>query len=597
MSLGRFHLHFVGTLLAYVVVLGAPLLLACGDDSAAPVADAGPEGDGFFFDGGAASDAGMGLDSGQSIDDETLPPSPLDNAFNRAMSPARCVAMGEGCADPTCLNRSQTCCTGRADCCAAPEMVRAYDWATCTDSACLEGMAGFGAPAYRIEGAFFPGGDGDYDSGASFDEVFDLREVRVQLEASFAPPSEACGSGRCIDSVAVGLTAQAPLASRAHVQPIAALVWVRGEMLLQVQQRIVHRWPSEGGTWRLEVDAQGDVRVVAPDESIDALFPGVVAMATAAQVIVYGHNTNPGVDVLGARLHSLSVSTERCETTRQWRDREAVELVRAALEEPLQDAFAPTVLHDGTRLWAAYLAGGAVHLTQRPDELVGHRWVRTERSDPALDPTAFGTSLTTPVLRSPELLMEGGRLSLLIVVGEQLYRLSLLEDGRHFGNPIAIPHSIAVGAVSVVTRTGGAAALVVRQQQDTGRDRLVALSLVGEQLRTYSVLPTEQLGEAFGDPAIFLRNGLYQVYVPYRRGTRWRLAHLVSEDFLHWRVADLAAMEGEGAGERTGPRAPAVATLASGEGIELFYERFDGVRHGVGRALRMAPQSAQIRSR
>ncbi len=106
------------------------------------------------------------------------------------------------------------------------------------------------------------------------------------------------------------------------------------------------------------------------------------------------------------------------------------------------------------------------------------------------------------------------------------------------------------------------------------------------------ILPDLVAADTLGEPAIFEHDGAFQLYLPYRRGTRWSIAQLASPNLADWRLVDSAALEGAGPLERLGVRDPDVRI--AGDAIELVYLAVDGITERLRRTTRRATSAASF---
>ncbi|MFK8003414.1 MAG: hypothetical protein AB8H86_27835 [Polyangiales bacterium] len=580
-----------------MLVVMAFLVGACGDDDdrLSAVGDGGdadrPPGADSGTDTGreAPEDQGLFATPGAMTN-----PDPDDNG-------ARCVEAEEdargaplGCEDTGCRQRSHACCVGRAECCTGSAEVLDYPFETCT-SDCVEGLL-FGSPLPTLVNGFSPGGDAEFDSGVVLDQRLDLRGERVTLEADFVVPSTSCVGVNCFQTVGVSVARNSPDGANAHVRTIAGLLWSGGSMYLIVGERSIASWTAEsGGVWSLTLNADGDVNVQNAGSGVNETFD-VAILASEAYVVLYGHNVNPGGGEESAQLRSLNISRSQCEMTRQWSQRSAVE-VGSGVTQQLMGATSPTTLRGLAHLDIAYLREGRLVTTFRGSDDTPSLWVDGDDTTNAL------IDATGPIA-GPELANENGQTVLYYEVEGQIFRAEAVEDERlRFSGGARVADIAVSGATlhgpTIVSRGEALeSVIVVRAEYPEQRSSLVAFSLsvdgsvASAQLR--DLLPTGALGEELGDPELFIRNRLYQLYVPYRRGTRWRLAHMTSADLVFWTIADEVALESDGPEELFGPRAPSVGV--SEAGVELFYERFDGSEQSLGRVFRRTPAIADLQS-
>ena len=92
-------------------------------------------------------------------------------------------------------------------------------------------------------------------------------------------------------------------------------------------------------------------------------------------------------------------------------------------------------------------------------------------------------------------------------------------------------------------------------------------------------------------PSLIVHDGAWQLYYAGRRGTRWGVGLLLSDELLRWRwyAGGRPVLEGDGNGfDRVGVGAPDAVSV--GATVELYYEGTDGTRTRLGRAVRQAAQ-------
>lgn len=580
------------------------LVAGCGDD------DFGNPDQGFGDVGPrVVTDAAPRTDANNPPSEaDVLYADPNVGAINPGRGGAECVESDEdesgapqGCEQTACREVSPACCVGRAECCSPESEEIDVRFDTCTGFECVDGEP-FGRPLPTIVNGFSPAGDAEFDSGVVLAQTIDLRGELVRLEADFVVPTTMCSGLDCLQTVGVSIARNAPTSFSAHVRTIVGLLWSGGRIYLVVGDRSIKDWSAaSGGLWTLEVDAAGDVTVssTASAEPVNETFPTAI-LPIEAYIVLHGHNVNPGGGEGTAQLRSLHVDRRQCEMTRQWSARTAVE-VGSGLRDVLVGATSPTSVRDsGGTLRVAYIRDGRLITTHRGNDETPNVWVLADEAYDALE-RPMGTAFA-----APELANEEDGLVLYYEVEGQILRAEAADDETRlrFGSGETITDFSVPGATvhAPTYASRGAAyesALVVRvEYEDERRSTLAAFSISNRSgvlvAQLHDLLPTEALGDELGDPELFIRNRLYQLYVPYRRGTRWRLAHMTSEDFLFWNIADDEALESGGAEELFGPRAP--STVVSEEGVEVFYERFDGAQQSFGRIFRRTPQQATLLS-
>ncbi len=450
------------------------------------------------------------------------------------------------CADPECHSALRSCCAGRADCCAAPgeaALISAPLLAGCADPASCLSAAAFGAPApYVVDDAVAGAGDGEYDSGLLFAEEVDLRADRAELAGTFAAPAT-CPAGGCFESIAFGFSRQDALDERSHVEALLALVYTpaRAEVSLQVEGAVVARWPAEVGPWTLQAAPTGAVVVESPTVSHSVL---ATFEAGDAHPVLWGHNANPSASGSpGARLTGLALRRARCDMPRAWRPGRALPLGAA---RSVAVAVAPEVhlaLGRGTDIELFERAAGADEFTGPVESVPG---------------------------REPALVVLGEELLLFALRGDDLVRAPVSE----LIAPVPVMPA-ATWATFAVAARAGEPSLVLMARTQLG-DHVPYSS--GDRGTTWNARPAVDLPlpqhDEEGRMALLVHDGAYVLYVALRRGTRWHLAQLASDDLVLWRLVDERAL---GADEELAPmgvRAP--AAWSTPEGVGLIGLGWDG---------------------
>lgn len=496
------------------------------------------------------------------------------------------------CDDSDCASTVRSCCAGRGDCCSAPTVVTYF-----SDPASLESCAsdpasclpatGFGAPGPYVADGLSGGGDGVYDSGLRFDERVDLDAERATLRGTFALPVDCAGG--CMESVSFGFSDQGTLDDQSHVEPVLALTLSpsRGEVSLRAGDRTLARFAAVAGAWALVSAPDGTIGVETPTGS-EAVGPRFVP-AEGAHPVIWGHNANPSATASGgARLRALALERSLCDMPRAWAEATVVTDGREAL--PIGSR--PTVANaDGLDL-LAWESDGAIRLATRAS---------------ADEPWALAAGPVAPELgiySDPELLplapLGGAGVGLFMVragADPGIVRATGSE-GEGFGPPALVMEPALVGAEALsgptlAVRNGAPALVMVAWATFTDRRELHAFASAdaGESWapRGALALPPLDDAEELGAPTLTVQNGAYLLYLPIRRGTRWRIAQLVSDDFVHWRLVDDRVLS-SGQNAPLGARAPEARVLDGG--VELFYLGVDGVAPTPLRTWRPATDDA-----
>ena len=93
-------------------------------------------------------------------------------------------------------------------------------------------------------------------------------------------------------------------------------------------------------------------------------------------------------------------------------------------------------------------------------------------------------------------------------------------------------------------------------------------------------------------PALVAYRGVLRLYYAGRRGTRWSIGVMVSEDARHWRPsAERAVLAGAGAGFDALSVSDPSPVIEGGE-LRLYYTGSDGVRASIGLARHAIPEEA-----
>ncbi|MCA9607686.1 MAG: hypothetical protein KC619_18890 [Myxococcales bacterium] len=612
-------------LLALPACDGSGALASDGGGPEVPASDAGVS---DFDDGGPASDAGVGggADGGQAID-AGIPPGgegEFDDGLDVATARAACFDGedndGDGtsdCGDPSCQRNVPSCCVGRSsvDCC-VPGTIERLDPTGCAGvlSGCRsDGLVftTFGAPAPTVTdfgdptAAIVPGGM-DTDSGAVLSRDLDPRAGTIRLTASIASPLESPPSGR-VETVGVGFVDATASSSLTRVAPVTGLVVSRNraEVLLMIAGEAVQRWPLEVSTavtYTLEIDPTGRVRAASSPDFVAADVPYRVEAPVRA--IAYGRTANPTPTTPPARLLGLTVTPSECD-------------MPAALER-FGAPRVPAPGGDGT--WAdghvvigepavvRYLdpsGTGQVRMALMVDDELhlaapgaGGFELRSLVGEPALPPPAEAWAAAG--VSDPSLTYRGDQLELYFtgwssegrgtiaraVWDEAMSRFVL--DGPVPG--LEATMTVGYSAASVFDREGVLHA-ALRVDDEHGHRIAIYRMTGGAEAVVGTVRTTSEDSFAFDrdevdGPAVVHVGSVYRLYFGGRRGTRWNVGLLVSDDGLAWHApSDAPVLTPSGAGfDALAVRDPSPDVVAGR--VDVYYAGDDGsaVRIGLARA-------------
>ncbi|MCA9613248.1 MAG: hypothetical protein H6722_23140 [Sandaracinus sp.] len=540
-----------------------------------PGADAGtmsPPPNGFPLDPSAGADEhGEGRDDGLDSD--------VGTCFDGIDNDRESGNVGADCDDAACATLP-SCRVGRETSCVASTPGPSFTG--CADASCFAGATAFGSPTPFVDGdGLALGGDATYDSGLLFDTAYDLRTQRLSLTARLGLPMDCDG---CLESAAFGVTASERFGTEDHVVPVAALVLsgARAEVAFVVGDTTLARFPATEGPWTLELSPTGVARVLEDGvvRHEDARF----AREPNARVVLFGHSRNPSAtETDAARIRELRVDTARCDMPSAWSEPQTLRFERGARSWSAEGATSPSIALDPSGVpTLVLLMQGALHVAKAPDPASPERFV----------PTAPDGLDDTPVMsdvREAELLATTDGFDLYVrtstELGGNLERHALSADGRTLTAGATLTLPVARTSGFAVIRRNGYDFLVTSHD-----DRTVQawVSFDASRFEAYATLPVDELdADAVGSPDLYLLGATYRVTLPVRRGTRWRTALFVSDDFVHWRVVDEESASGIGAEERLGLRGQDALIEAGRE--SWVYESSDGVAERLRRRDRTTP--------
>lgn len=612
-----------------VKIAGVALLLghaACMSDADGGSIDAGamsdreaggPEADAGADDGGPVAGADAGVPSpGRAEFDELA----ADASEARAACFDGIDNDGDGvydCADASCQRNVRSCCVGRASgaCCTDGEEQ------TLTATGCVGPLADcaiagvpfatFGAPgpiARELDGVpvVLPGGR-ESDAGAVLSRALDPRAGALRLEARIAAPLDG-GAPEGVEAVGVGLIdARIDVTQLSRPVPIAGLIVSRdrGEVLLVVAGDVVHRAPlttDAAVDYTLELAPTGEVRLSSTPSVIEA--SARVAYTSSLRALVYGRTADPAA-VAPARLERLRVVPSVCDIPSAL-DRPSAPSVPAPAADPSwasvhgligePDVLRYVDVRGEPQVRMALMVDGELHLAVpgAGGFVLTHPIGEPPLARPTVPWAADGVS-------DPALLYRADRLEVLFTgwaSGRGTIGRAIYDDGLEaFGAPLEVAGLEATELASFraaeTFEIHGTLHVVVRVDDGTTH-RLALYRLTGaaEHLADLHAPRTDDTfafdRDEIDGPAVLLRDGVFRLYYAGRRGTRWSLGMLVSDDgtsFWHEPVGvPVLGPSGRGL-DALGVRDPAFDD--DGTRLRVYYAADDG------RVIRIAAASTR----
>jgi hypothetical protein len=489
---------------------------------------------------------------------------------------------GTDCEEALCAS-TPVCCVGVAStscCSAATEAARFARATDCVDGsidACPSALTSgtlFGSPLPALEdGALVPNGSDTRDSGMILSGRVRPSAELVTLEARIAAP---VGCAPCLDAIGVGLVAGARSVDTARITPVIALVvsGSRGEVSLVAGSTVLWRHPlpdESEHAYSLAIAPGGGVVIGA--DFLDPAERTIELPAGELDVVVYGRTTNrSATDGRPARLLGLEVERSACDIP------ESLERAPAVLIEPdsapwgAGRARGPSIVipPGGSALDGAlvFAASGAIWLAHRDGT---GRFAVADGIGPALPRGVLGFS-------EPELLAVGDRYRLFVTATDASghRKIQYVDGASGLGeqfDPGSLVDLIALPTADGITDLDGASAITVgseiviaaRALRGSGprASELVILrssptaaggfeldgvcgtgceSVEGEGAGTLAVHQPSADAVAFdhdevASPGLVEHGGVFRLYYAGRRGTRWAIGMLVSQDLAFFRAA------------------------------------------------------------
>jgi hypothetical protein len=493
-------------------------------------------------------------------------------------------------------------------------------------ASCLAGLpvTGFGDPGPWVrEGRLHPGGDDSYDSGLVIGGDIDLTTMRARVDTQLHMPADPC-TGACLEGAGIAFTAQTAFGDNTHVEPLAGLFvsGPRNEVVLLVGDRIAHRWTASEidptDDWTLVLRPSGTVEVTHGGETVPAPFP----LSDRARLVVYGRNLNPSsTSGPGASISDVTMSVSVCDMPTAWRDRQTIAFRTLGGGDTVDSGTmrSPSVAWDGTRLVMAYQSGAEFHLAGRGGDDLSYFVMRN--GAPVLDRAAHaGATVSDPELvRGP-----ADEWWLFYTVtdaagAKEIWRATVADPSMDDFVPDAAALVSPAGEVdgwsmpAVLVHSVDAARYVImiaRADLATGGHQLRVLLSTDDGVSFYPFSTTALpelttpggIGSAAADadeiaaPSLVIYRGAYHLYFASRRGTRWSIGMIASDELVLWRDVNegVPVLTADGNGrDRLSVRDPEV--FAQDTQVQLFYTGNDGARDAIFRAWRVsAPAPTEV---
>jgi hypothetical protein len=501
---------------------------------------------------------------------------------------------------------------------------------SCDDSpvsaSCLGGVAEpFGSPSPWVAGgALHPGGT-SRDSGILFADAVALRSHRLELRATFAEP--ACPSGDpCMDTVSIGVTDQrvVDLDGGARVRPQVALSYsgARREVTLLLSGTVADRWTFDplAPDWDL---------VLRPDGVVDVQNGGASKLTAPlpytpvddAHVIVFGRSQNRAYpSPNGASITSLEIGRAVCDIPTAWEERGAVSLSLNVGGSPFttrsprevstviggQDARRYLVFRDDSpagqeQFMATFESTPTsyrlVHDIDAPILVPDARFDIGGIEDPELfwDPAAgtsgewhlYYTAIDAEGVRGIGR-ATGPTLQTLTKDSGLLIDPALYSDVAGFEMP---SHARSADEVDILlvraNLEGGGHQLISFVRLDDVWARVIGSQLDGLTLRGNAPTGSHFDADEVAHPSIVRVGRAYHIYYAGRRGTRWGIGLLATDDLTFVRdvTSEGPLLSGDGSTfDALSVLEPDV--LVEDNQVSLFYIGSDGAARGLGRAAR-----------
>ncbi|MGE0790867.1 MAG: hypothetical protein AB7S26_34655 [Sandaracinaceae bacterium] len=554
-----------------LVALGTLGLIGWGGCAARDVTDAGP------LDG---AEGGASLDGGTSD---------RDGAPGPRLEPS--------CADVEASY--DACCVGNATCCSpSGESVvvsldacadGAYDACT-TDTRALA----FGVAPPVIQGGGLIGGPGGIDfSGVQLGDGFDPRGVNATVRATIDVPATSCTS--CIDVAGVALLDRIPSgAERASIRVGLLANAVLGRVQLIVSDEVVETLPLPIGenAYELATRIDGTINVTAgaTQRVVDA------ALGDELYGTLLARTDDPGPEGYVV-IRSGSLGFESCDAPGAL-ERSPTPAIDVSAAPGLS---APSVLTRSTGERYVFFEVDGRILVSDVDPITHALSTPRVAAEPSTANEAYGDPWVTEVDGALELYVTSRSTG--PASASSIARATSADTSFADLQPVTVlegPYgAFELTQPTVTVDLDGTHWLIGVARSDLGFASL-ARWRSDDRGETWSYSPVESVEgilraphpndlfavdrDEVADPALLFASGLYRLYYAARRGTRWTIAVLVSEDLRAWYPRGEVLGPRESGFDALGARAPAPFEVGSDGPIGLYYLGLDGATSVLRRA-------------
>lgn len=586
--------------------------------------------------------SGCSLDSGFSIPDVDAgflgshDAATGDAGTRGPHDPAESAALGASCYDGVdnddndaldCLDPQCTlhpvCCVGSAveGCCRslASDLAlappAACDGAPATDCDELpSGLTFFGETPRFEEGGLVAQGDRGH-VGVVLGAGLDPRRTNVELSATIAVPDASMRCNDCTDVVGLALIDAVPATGERAVIRLGLLVnGPLEELRVLVADEVVQRLPllTNEGEYSLALRVDGSATLRVPGEAEVVLDDLVLEELTSPiYPAILGRTDNRSAGQLAVSAREARLRLQACDVPAALsRRRDAVMPARDAIWSAENLGRLSAAVGGPQRgVWVAFERNGDLHMAGETShgELRG---APVDPSDPVVQPPTAVRRLLDPWLMVDP---DASDRWLLFFAAEdedgvrRIYRASGPAGwGRTFAWPSeaeidlgVLPGASSIDGPSVWRDPGGSWHMVARVTDEQGSASLALLdrgtdgvwryregSLASARIRapeTHDLFAFDR--DAVAAPAMVLGAGerapLWRLYYAGRRGTRWSIGALISEDGRAWRpLGPVLAGEGGTSFDALSVTDPAPVALESG--IRLYYRGSDGAVSAYG---------------